>query len=418
MLHKARIGAVIVVGALVVGGRPASTMAQPTPASSTCAQAKEKAIGLKFLKTLKCYSKAAKDGLDRDPAVNATLGTCISDVDADTTTAFNDADAVGGCATDANIFDLNADTIGDGLVGSILDQANKGFAVNSMTVGYRGLNGPGAPEFTSGPNAGIVPLVAPGAAASKCAKKELIYLAVLAKKLHFCEKTAVKKNIAHELNGACAQKAVDAYQKKFDKAVASGPDCIATADGATLAGYVFFLTNTIIPNIPRSNGCGNGLVTNGSGGTLNETCDDGNLENFDSCPADCKVDACTPTASPRSATLVISGADALNVAALTVELDYPEGKIDLPGSGFGVASIQDETFSSGFDSVDFDHALRIVVSNDVAFGQTNIANMDFVDCSAAIPPVPGDFTCTVKEAFGAGGTPDFTATTSCTVTIP
>jgi hypothetical protein len=30
----------------------------------------------------------------------------------------------------------------------------------------------------------------------------------------------------------------------------------------------------------------------------------------------------------------------------------------------------------------------------------------------------GDFTCTVKEAFGAGGTPDLTASTTCTVTIP
>lgn len=412
MLHTLRIGALAALGALIVG-LPASTMAQPTPASLTCAQSKEKAMAKKFLKTVKCYSKAAKDGLDRDPAVNTDpLGTCIADVDADATADFAAADLVGGCATDANAFDLNTDTIGDGLIGSILNQENTGWAVNSMTIGYRGMNGPNAmstPAYTLG-NAGFVQLVAPGAAASLCGKKQLIYLAVLGKKLHLCEKTAIKKNIPRDQNGECFQKAIDSYAKKFDK-TATEVDCINTSDRDTLGGVVSNLVNLVIPNIPRGDGCGNGLVTNGM-----ETCDDGNLENFDSCPSDCTIDACTQTATGSSATLVIAGANALNVASLKVALDYPEGEVWLPGTGFGVASIQDLTFSSSFDSVDFDHALRVVVSNDAAFGQTNIANMDFDLCSGGTP-TPAEFTCTVEEAFGVGGT-DFTGTTTCTVTIP
>jgi hypothetical protein len=416
MLHELRIGAAVVAGALLLVGRPMTTMAAPTPEAAACAQAKEKAAGLKILKTLKCYSKAAKDGLDRNPTVNTTLGDCIADVDADTTQRFDDADAEGGCSTDANIFDLNKDLIGDGLVGSILNQANKGFAVNATTIGYRGINGPSAPEYTN-PNAGIVQLVAPGTALSKCAKKQFIALAVLGKKLHFCEKTAIKKNIPHELNHDCTQKAIESYQKKFDK-TASEVDCINTADGDTLAGYLFNLANVVIPNIPRYDGCGNGLITNGMSGTAVETCDDGNLENFDSCPSDCAIDACTQTSTPRTATLHIAGPDATNVAALIIDLDYPEGKVWLPGTGFGPASIVDLTGAPSFDSIDFDHALRVLVSSDIALGTTDIAELDFNDCTTG-PPTAGEFVpCNVVQAFGAGGEPDFTGTTTCSVTIP
>jgi len=74
------------------------------------------------------------------------------------------------------------------------------------------------------------------------------------------------------------------------------------------------------------------------------------------------------------------------------------------GTGFGPASIVDLTGSASFDSVDFDHALRVVVSNDIAFGQAQIAQLQFVDCNAAPVPVPGDFVpCNVTGAFGAGG---------------
>jgi len=423
MLHELRIGAAVVAGALLLVGQPTTTMAAPTPEAAACAQAKEKALGLKTLKTLKCYSKAAKDGLDRDPAINTTLGDCVADVDADFTQRFDDADAEGGCATDANIFDLNTDTIGDGLVGSILHQLEKGWAVNppatnSMTIGYRGINGPRPPEFQGTPaNGGIGLLVAPGTGESLCAKKQFIALAVLGKKLFFCEKKAISKNIPHEQNQACVDKAIEVYTKKFDK-TASEVDCINTADGPTLAGYLFNLANVIIPNVPRYNGCGNGLLTNGMSGTLLETCDDGNLENFDTCPSDCVIDACTETATPRPATLHIAGPDASNVAALIIDLDYPEGKVVLPGTGFGPASIVDLTGAPSFDSIDFDHALRVLVSSDIPLGTTDIAELDFKDCTAG-PPLAGEFVpCNVVQAFGAGGEPDFTATTTCSVTLP
>src|SRR5262245_17430507 len=126
MLQTLRIGAVVVAGAVLLGGRPTITMAVPTPEAATCAQSKEKVIAKKVLKTLKCFSKAAKDGLDRDPSINTDLGTCISDVDTDATADFGAADAAGGCATDANSFNLNPpEATGDGTITSILSQLDK-----------------------------------------------------------------------------------------------------------------------------------------------------------------------------------------------------------------------------------------------------------------------------------------------------
>jgi cysteine-rich repeat protein len=411
MLLTLRIGAVVLAGGALIAAQPA--MAAPAPAAA-CAMAKEKALGLDLLKKLKCYSKAAKDGAGVDPSANADLSACLAAIDAKTTASFGSAEAAGGCAQDANAFDVNVDTIPDGQVGSILNQINNGFRVNATTLGYRGLNGPVLNPPAG--NQGTSYLVAPGLTASKCAKKQFIALAVLAKKFYFCEKKEISKGIADD--PACISKAVEVYDKKFAKSLEDA-DCINTADGTTLAGYQFQLFNLVTPNVPRLDGCGNGLVTNGMSGTTVETCDDGNTNNFDGCPSDCVVDACTPTATPRTATLVIAGPDVANVASLTVELDYPEGKVELPGTGFGPASIVDLTGSASFDSVDFDHALRVVVSNDIAFGTTSIAELDFVDCQAAPVPVPADFVpCNVTGAFGAGGVDEFTATTTCSVTIP
>jgi hypothetical protein len=410
-LHTLRIGAVVLAGGMLVAARPA--MSAPTP-SEACAMAKGKAIGLDMLKKLKCYSKAAKDGLSVDPTVNTDLADCLAAVEVKTSDTWNAAVAAGGCATDADAFDVNVDTITDGQLGSVLNQINNGFRVNATTLGYRGLNGPvlNAPAG----NQGISYLVDPSLTASKCAKKQFIAMAVLAKKFYFCERKEISKGLADD--PACITKAVEVYDKKFAKSLEE-PDCVNTADGTTLGGYLFQNFNLVTPNIPRFDGCGNGLVTNGMAGTNVETCDDSNTNNFDNCPSDCLVDACTPTATPRNATLVIAGPDALNVASVTIDLDYPEAKVDLPGTGFGVASIVDLTGSASFDSVDFDHALRVVVSNDIAFGSTQIAQLQFVDCSAAPLPVPGDFVpCNVTGAFGAGGVDDFTATTTCTVTIP
>src|SRR4029079_11483155 len=110
-----------------------------------------------------------------------------------------------------------------------------------------------------------------------------------------------------------------------------GNDCQTTGDADDIASFLFQTFTKVVPSIPRFDGCGNNLQT------PTEQCDDGNFNQFDSCPATCTIAACTPTATPLTATVHIATATA---TAATIELDYPEGKVSLPGTGFDPASIQ------------------------------------------------------------------------------
>jgi cysteine-rich repeat protein len=393
MTRKSRIGAVAVAGWVLLSGGAATTQAQPADALK-CAAAKLKAVGKDWQQKLKCYGKAVKDG---DPVE----GECLTKAENKTSDAFAKAEAKGGCATDANLFDLNNDAVPDGMVQSILNQADNGFAIGSSVV-YRGIEGPVVPAG----NQGVVAEATPNpATASKCTQKKLGALGKFAAALYKCESKEAKKNLPDDAE--CVDKAVGKFNDKVAKEEEPGNDCQTTGDGEFLSGEVFRTFLRIVPSIPRFDGCGNGLITTG------ETCDDGNTAHFDSCPSDCTIDACTPTANPRPVTVVIND---VNVASVTIELDYPEGKVSLPGTGFE-GDVTNLT-AGVMDSLDFDHAIRIVVSDAAAFGQTQMAQLDFVDCSVGGPPVVGDFPCTVTGAFGAGGTPNLTASTTCTVTIP
>jgi cysteine-rich repeat protein len=141
--------------------------------------------------------------------------------------------------------------------------------------------------------------------------------------------------------------------------------------------------------------CGNSIVT------APETCDDGNTDDNDDCPADCIVDFCDPIAmSDRPFEVTISSGG--QAASVTVLLDYPEGQISIPGSGGAIPAgiIDNLPFLAFGSSNDFDHALRQVVAGSFPFADGPLFRVHFEDCDGATPPVaPGDFTCTVLEAF-------------------
>jgi cysteine-rich repeat protein len=188
----------------------------------------------------------------------------------------------------------------------------------------------------------------------------------------------------------------------------AGNDCQVTGEVNDLTSSIFSTFTRIVPNMPRFDGCGNGLVTSG------ESCDDGNTTHFDGCPSNCVIAACTPTSNPRPVRVVINDS---TVASVIIELDYPEGKVSLPGTG-DTADVDNLSGAFQFDYLDFDHAIRIGASDAAAFGTTDVARLNFVDCSVGGPPVVADFTCTVTSASDAGGATDKTATTTCTVMIP
>jgi cysteine-rich repeat protein len=161
----------------------------------------------------------------------------------------------------------------------------------------------------------------------------------------------------------------------------------------------------------RTTGCGNELIVG------DETCDDGNTDDADSCPSDCIVDACAPE-SGTDYTVSVNFAGSENVAGITVFLDYPEGKVSIPGSGAAVpAGIITDLPGFAFGQTnDLDHALIQAVVDAGAFPSGLLFNIHFETCAGAAAPTPGDFACTVQSA----GDPDLVpiAGVTCSVQLP
>jgi cysteine-rich repeat protein len=395
-------GAVALAAAMIVAG--AGGAAADIKAEKKCASAKLTAVGSDFGAQTACHAAALSKGVAVEPACIMKATTRTSDAFAKAETK---AAPKGGCATDANGFDLNLDTISDGQLASIRNQIDSGFNIGAALI-YSGLFGP----VVSAVNEGIVnSLVTTPGAESKCTSIKLKEAGKLAKAFYTCEKKVVSKNLP--VDPACKQKAIDNMVAKYAAEEAKpGADCQTTGDANLIAGRVNGSFGRITPSIPRFDGCGNGLITAG------ETCDDFNEVDFDTCPADCTIAACTPTANPQPATLTVNRSD---VASVIVELDYPEGIVSLPGTGFSPDVVQ--LTLGTMDALDFDHAARFVFADVMAFGQNELATLNFVDCSGANPPGPavGDFTCFVRDAALAGGvklSKAQLAATTCTVTIP
>jgi cysteine-rich repeat protein len=162
-------------------------------------------------------------------------------------------------------------------------------------------------------------------------------------------------------------------------------------------------------------GCGNGAVD------PDETCDDGNTLDGDNCPSSCVEQSCTPTATPATATV---GWDApSSVSAITVLVDYPEGKVNVPGHGGTVAPGTFTTFPSGTSQVpnvlgNDGYAVKMVVSKATAINPRpgTLFKMNMTRCEGAPAATAGDYGCTVLEAFGTDGTTPVAAT--CTVSVP
>jgi cysteine-rich repeat protein len=406
-MKNLRTVALALASAILLAGGVTTAHAQATKESLKCASTKLKTVGKDISSKFKCYSKAVQKGLPVD-------ALCLSKAETKTQTSFQKAIDKGGCATDADFFDQNeecptpvapvGDTIPDGQIGSILNVINCGYPTVS---GLDDVIADAIPDPTT---------------ASKCTGKQVGALGKFADALYKCESKAASKDIPSDQECALdpappvspVDKAMAKLNSTFTKEEAKvSNDCQTTGEAEFLSSEVFRTFQRLAPLMPRLAGCGNGLVTSSAGGAFPvETCDDGNIVNFDSCPSDCTIDACTPTSNPRPVTAVISD---LTAAVVTIELDYPEGKVNLPGLGFE-ADVTNLT-AGLLDVLDFEHAIRLLASDAASFGQTQIATLNFVDCQGATPPVVGDFTCTARDAFGPGGAPPLPNTT-CTVTIP
>jgi len=155
--------------------------------------------------------------------------------------------------------------------------------------------------------------------------------------------------------------------------------------------------------------CGNEIVT------APESCDDGNLLVDDNCPEDCRIEQCTPTAQiAQTVTVVASRPDLTSIRFL---LDYPDGRVALPGGPGPDAPGGTFTDAAG-DVVSFDieHAVRMIVSVPFTFDTTTVLRVNFLGCAEAPLPSASDYRCIVIDASDENF--QSVSGVTCTVTIP
>jgi len=335
------MGVLIIAGMLVAAGGPA--VAKTTP-EQKCAGAKQKAAGKQASAELTCYAKAAgKSKIGMPPVAVDPL--CLSKASAKFAAAFTKAGTA--CVGDAAAVQTQIDS-----------------CVTQITTIADGI--------------GKCPAAKIGASGKKAAAK--------------LGCTAKSAGSGKPLDPLCITKAETKFAGAIVKAEAKG-----VCDGTAIAleqvvDNVCFnpVANQLPPVAP---GCGNGIIEAG------ETCDDGNTLDGDSCPSTCVIQSCSPTASTR--TFTVSFAGPANTAAVQVLLDYPEGKISIPGSGSDsnvTGSISNTPPGALLVSNDLDYALIQSVTSLSALTPGPIFTVQVNDCQGATVPTAGEFTCTVTDA--------------------
>jgi cysteine-rich repeat protein len=438
-------------GALLIVG--AATNARASLLEAKCESGKYKCMAKLAPGLMGCYSKDSGKPL----AVPDALTPCLVKVKGGFDTALTgciaklDAkNATTPCVTlnDAPDLESQADTFTQQMAAAVDTQNSQCTAAGTP---YACCTGSGSGTCSS----------PPAQVLSKCnASKKKCISGKLKGLLGCYSKNAGKPepDLSHPLLDACLAK----VQAKFDGGATPEKGCLrkvqdklpndcstgsagSDAETDTLEAAI----DTWVDNIHPTLSCGNGRVeigescdddgfVNGDGcddhcrpevcgdGIVSslESCDDGNTVNADSCPSDCTVDACTPNSgSHQQATVSFATSGGATVAGISVLVDYPEGKVSIPGSG-PAAAPRISGLPSGTSGVtnDYDHLLREVVQHNTPFSTFpagQLFKIDFETCSGAPALTTGDFTgkCTVAAASNGSGF-DVTANVTCSVTVP
>lgn len=163
-------------------------------------------------------------------------------------------------------------------------------------------------------------------------------------------------------------------------------------------------------------GCGDGVIDFAAG----ETCDDGNVQEGDSCPANCRIATCALSGDLIDVDIDFTVPGGIDVIGIQTFLRYADGVAGIPGRS-GDARIFDR-LSEIPDNVvlqpnDLDYGL-IMVSYSYD-GSTivpgRLFTVTFDRCREARPPAASDFRCLVVAAGDAGG--ENVSGVTCTATL-
>jgi cysteine-rich repeat protein len=170
-------------------------------------------------------------------------------------------------------------------------------------------------------------------------------------------------------------------------------------------------TSTTLPHL-----CGNGTVEGP------ETCEDvpPNTVNADGCPADCIVDPCSQTANPGgvlTVSIVNNESGQTTFGVVTVFIDYPEGKVLVPGTADDSqvqAAVTDRPTTGSPTCLpnDRDHGLQFGCLSTSGFNEGVLFRINHRDCGNLDPPAEGEFNCQILEATDTIG---FPVSATCTL---
>lgn len=404
-MNNLRLGTLLVL----LGGMLVCTTPAAAQTSQICASAKLKALGKTASSVYNCYSKAAKLGIAVDPA-------CIQKAkdkwDLAPAGAFEKAELKGGCALEGQTYVLEGRCSGDptkvclsnvdcpslGTCGSQSDATEAQGLYDLVVDENLSVQHP----LPAGLIDQSIPGLIPSPTANACQSNKVKATGKLAAALLGCHSNAAKSNVP--VSQACLAKATLKHTATFAKAELK-PPCDTTGDAAAVQSPVATFVEFAVRGIPRNDGCGSGVVI------APETCDDGNTTNTDSCPSDCTIDSCTPN-SGSDDPHTVSFTSAKPVAALSVFVDYPEGKVSILGSGGAIPIGEiDGILGDPFTAASFndqDHGLTGVLAEGTGgnFGLTgDLFTVHYETCSGAGAATAGDFTCTVLQAADALGKP-------------
>src|SRR5262245_1755864 len=263
-MRKALVSPMLLCGLIVTAPQRATAATDPL---FKCASSKVKAAAKKEQGKFNCLSKNASK-----PDATA-LNDCLAKVVSKFGPSFTKADSKGACVGRPedleNTIDLCIDNTSALIPPADTCNTGTGFCMTATTIPCTTDADCGLPKCTS------AKLKAVGKGASGELK---------------CYSKAVSKP-GLTVDSACLQKATDGVTTAFGKADVKGacPADPAAVNTQVDSGCVLAVTGQLSAKAP---GCGNGIVEGFP--PFNETCDDGNTVDGDSCPASCHVDTCTP----------------------------------------------------------------------------------------------------------------------------
>ena len=156
--------------------------------------------------------------------------------------------------------------------------------------------------------------------------------------------------------------------------------------------------------------CGNG-ITEGS-----ETCDDHNTVDesdvatpiipTDNCPKNCIIGSCG-AGTQTAQTVAVNFATppgAPQLFGITIFVNYPDAKADLPGSGSSVAASISNTNPGALNQPnDLDYGLLDGLVSVSGLTGSKLFDLTLQRCPALPALTAGDFGCLVKDASDVGG---------------